>query len=326
MIAVCLLGNTICYMAFDQVQGERRFGDALWYSIISITTIGYGDISAQSIGARIGTVVFIVVLGLGTFSVALGMMIDWASEMATRGRRGMSKIIAQDHILIVNFPLASRVRQLIEQLRSDPEHAGREIVVVTDQIDELPFSMKQVLFVHGPVLERETYERARIAQASLAVILATDYSDLHSDAVAASAISVMDALNKELHIVAECLNERHRMLFDSVNCNSLVFSMQVSCNLLAQEAQDPGISRLVDTITSNTRGTTLYSTEVTGPAAEQVGYNDLAKRLLDQDINLLCVNRGSESLTSFISLEPTVGDQVIYATSRRLSWTELCAR
>ena len=324
MLSVCLLGNAVCFYYFDGVDKQLGFGDAIWYSVISITTIGYGDFYASSAGARIGTFAFIVVLGLATFSVTLGMMIDWATEVANKGRRGMSKIIANDHILIVNFPSASRVGQLISELRSDPEHRRREIVIVTDQIDELPFEIKDVLFVYGSVLERETYERAHNGKACLAVILATSYADSNSDAVVASAASVMDTINSELHIVAECLNVAHRMLFDSVNCNSLVFSMQVSCNLLAQEAQDPGISQLVDTISSNQRGTTLYSTLVSG-SLDSRSYQDLAKSLLDRNINMLCVNRGEQSLTSFVSLMPADGDQVIYATDRRMTWSELVA-
>lgn len=322
MIGLCLLGNAVCYYVFDGIEDGSSFGDALWYSVISMTTIGYGDFYAKSTGARLGTFVFVVVLGLATFSVFLGMLIDWASDFASKGQRGMSNLFADDHILIVNFPSAARVSQLIHELQSDPQHAGREIVIVTDQIDSLPFEIKNVLFVNGPVLERQTFERARVEQARMAIILATSYADSNSDAVVASAVSVMDAINQNLYIVAECLNYKHRMLFDTVNCNSIVFSMQLSSNLLAQEAHDPGVSQLVDTITSNVRGTTLYSTEVTDPVASAT-YNDLAKQLLDRDVNLLCVNRGEESLTSFITLKPKPGDRVIYATSKRMSWNEL---
>ena len=48
-------------------------------------------------------------------------------------------IVAKDHILIVNFPSVSRVSQLVRELQSDPQHSEREIVIVSDQIQELPF-------------------------------------------------------------------------------------------------------------------------------------------------------------------------------------------
>ena len=321
MTLISLLGNATCFYVFED-NDEIGFDDALWYSVISITTIGYGDYYASSLGARLGTVVFIVVLGLATFSVFLGMSIDWANDWASKGQRGMSTIFADNHILIVNFPSATRVSQLIQELQSDPQRQGHEIVIVTDQIERLPFDEKNVLFVNGPILEQETYQRAKVDKANLAVVLATSYADANSDAVVASVVSVIQTINPNLYTVAECLNYKHRMLFDSVNCNAIVFSMRLSGNLLAQEAHDPGVSQLVDVITSNVRGTTLYSTEVTD-APDGLTYNDLAKKLLDHDVNMLCINRGDESLTSFISLEPLPGDRVIYATSERIRWSEL---
>ena len=323
MTVFCIVGNSACLYVFDGPDNpDMTFTDAVWCSVISITTIGYGDFYAVSTGARLGTVFFIVFLGLGTFSVILGMSIDWATDLASRGRRGMSKVIAKDHIVIVNFPAASRVQQVVHELKNDPSHEGREIVIVADQIEELPFDEKGILFVNGPVLEDSTYMKASIQDAEMVIVLATSYTDFNSDAVVASAISVIDLLNPNIFIVAECLNYKHRVLFDSVNCNSIVFSMKLSGNLLAQEAHDPGVSQLVDVITSNVEGTTLYSTAVDS-TPNGLQYNDLAKGLLDRDVNLICVNRGGNSLTSFNDISPEAGDRVIYAASKRLNWAEL---
>lgn len=327
MILVCIVGNALCFYAFDRTpENEFTFGDALWYSVISVTTIGYGDFSATSVGARLGTLFFIVFLGLSTFSVFLGMSIDWVSEMVSKGRRGMSRVIAENHVLIVNFPSRERVRQLIDEIKADPHHQNSEIILVADQIEELPFTDEHLLFVRGSVLEQETYQRAKVSQAKMAIVLATSYEDSSSDAVVASAIAVIDSLHPEIHIVAECLNHRHKMLFDSVHCDAIVYSMMISGNLLAQEAHDPGVSQLVETITSNVKGTTLYSTQVeeNGEAAgSSLDYNDFAKRLLDRDVNLLCVNRGDDSLTSFLNLQPQAGDRIIYAADERRDWLAL---
>ena len=179
-----------------------------------------------------------------------------------------------------------------------------------------------MLFVHGPMLEQATYMRAKAEHCRMAIVLATSYADPNSDAVVASIVAVINSVRPDIRIVAECLNERHRLLFDSVHCDAIVFSMTISGNLLVQEAQDPGITQLVETITSNVQGTTLFTTEVSDKNAQSC-YNELAKRLLDKDINLICVCRGNESLTSFVSLSPDVGDRAVYAAKQRYSWPEL---
>lgn len=321
LLLISVLGNSIC---FHLIEGNRRglnFGDALWMSVISITTIGYGDISAETVGGRIATFVFVVLLGLGAFSVFIGMGIDWVSEQTTKVARGLANIDASDHILIVNFPSEERVRQILNELNADAQYRGKDVVIVTDKIERLPFSQDNVHFVRGPVLEQETYKRACAAQAKMVIVLATSYSDSGSDAVVASAISVINSFGTHTHIVGECLNPNHRMLFDSVQCDAVVYSMQISGNLLAQEVHDPGMSQLIDTLTSNLKGTTLYSTLVT--ESGELDYQELAKRLLDLDINMVCVNRGDESLTSFRDVKPIKGDRIIYAGTKRLVWPEL---
>ena len=106
-----------------------------------------------------------------------------------------------------------------------------------------------------------------------------------------------------------------------MDVHAIVSTMSITGNLLAQEAQDPGVSQMLDVFTSNTRGSTLFSTEV--PSDDARTYQQLAVSLLERNINLICVNRADESLTAFTDLAMRTGDRIIYAASRRLSWSEL---
>jgi len=131
-------------------------------------------------------------------------------------------------------------------------------------------------------------------------------------------------MNQSIHIVAECLEEKHRMLFNAVRCNAVVPGLRIVGNLLVQEIHDPGISQMIDVITSNMRGHTLFSARVEEDRTE-VTYCQIAKSLVDRDVNLLCVNRGEDTLTAFRDLRPCDGDTLIYVTERRWTWQELIA-
>ena len=57
LVALSIFGNAVTFYVFDgPLKPDLTFADAVWYSIISMTTIGYGDFSATSPGARAGTV------------------------------------------------------------------------------------------------------------------------------------------------------------------------------------------------------------------------------------------------------------------------------
>jgi voltage-gated potassium channel len=323
LLLFSLAGNSLCYYFFDGVlKPELTMADALWYSIISMTTIGYGDHSAESAGARIGTIIFVVLIGLSSFTVFLGMLIDSITVLTLRGQRGLLTIMASNHILIVNFPSEARIKQLIKEIKHEVAGESREIVIVTDQIERLPFTYEGVLFVHGSPLEAETYERARMKEAKRVIVLAPSYEDPNSDAVVASAISVIDSIKAEAHIVAECLDEKHAVLFEAVRCDAIVFGLKIAGNLLVQELHDPGVAQTVDAITSNLEGATLFTTQVTAPNPD-TDYGRVAKGLIDRGINLLCINRGNRSFLPSGSRNPEARDTIVYIGSKRLDWKDL---
>ena len=314
-----VVGNALTFFIFDTAQ-DPSVGDAFWYSVISITTIGYGDFSAESLGARIGTGVFIIVVGLSAFTAAIGMGVDWILELQYKERSGMGSPGVDNHLLIINYPNERRVRQIVGEFLRDPKHKNDEIVIVTDQIESLPFVLSRVHFVRGSPLEEETYQRAKASRARQAIVLSTGYDDPNSDSVAASIVSILEHMNPEIVSVAEVLNADHALLFNGSKNVSLVFTFRMSNNLIVQEAQDPGVNLLTQAITSNEIEGTLASTKVAEDVTPSPRYRDVAKRLLDHDLNLVGIIREDSVHAMFNELSLVQNDRLVYISSERYNW------
>ena len=319
-----ILGNTVTFLVFERLNdADVTIFDSLWYSIVSITTIGYGDYSAQSLGARLGTIFFIVIAGLTTFTAVAGILVDWIMDFQFRERAGMGTIHAKDHLLIVNFPNEARVREIVGEFWGDSQHQRDDIVILTDRVESLPVGFPDLFFVRGSPLEEENYKRAKIEHVKQAIILSTGYDDPNSDSVVASIVYIIEHLNPKTRVVAECLSEKHTVLFAGAKNVSLVHTLHLSNNLLVQEAQDPGVSLLTQAVTSNRINGTLASTRVEDSSAGSLAYLEAAKNLLDKEINLIGVIRDGSVHCNFGNLTLTLDDSLVYISSGRLTWESL---
>lgn len=321
LLVLIVVGNALTFFFFERVVDSTiTIGDSFWYSVVSISTIGYGDIFPTTAGARLGTLLFIVILGLGAFTSVIGVGIEWILDRNYRKRAGMRKITSKNHVLIVNFPNERRVRQIIDEFLSDPDHKNDEIIVITDQISALPFDDHNVNLVRGSSLSEETHLRANATEARQAIILSTGYDDPNSDSVAASIATILSYLNPNIAIVAEVLDSRHSLLFRTARNTSLVYTFRMSNNLLVQEAQDPGVSTLTQAIVSNQVAGTLASTKVEGVWKPAPWYKDVAANLLEHDINLAGVIRDEEVHLRFEDIRMTENDLLVYICSIRHTW------
>ncbi len=91
MVAATILvlnGAAIVYLVERHAPGSNihTFGDSVWWSVVTVTTVGYGDYSPVTMAGRI-TAVFIMAIGILTLAVITAQVASSFVDQATR-RRG----------------------------------------------------------------------------------------------------------------------------------------------------------------------------------------------------------------------------------------------
>ena len=116
-----LITATTVIVAFERDTNSQLsdFPEALWWGIVTITTVGYGDITPVTVGGRI-VAGMLMLLGIGLFSV---LTANFASKFVGQDEKEESSV--ESEILSELQALREEVRALRAQIgRPESEEAG----------------------------------------------------------------------------------------------------------------------------------------------------------------------------------------------------------
>jgi voltage-gated potassium channel len=143
---------------------DYPFLEALWLTVITVTTVGYGIPLPLSVYGHIFTV-FLIIVGVGLMAYAFGTIVGVVMEGHLKnvvGRRAMEKriVLLRDHIIVCG---AGRVgHQVIQRLEKE-----KVPFIVLDNNQELINELlaRGILALHGDATEDELLIRAGIHRA-----------------------------------------------------------------------------------------------------------------------------------------------------------------
>lgn len=238
--------------------------DAIWWSVVTMTTVGYGDLFPETFGGRYLIGFPTMLFGISILGYLLSVVATYLIEARAKELRGMGEAISRDHILLVHFPGLSRLRAVVAELRNDPTSAKRQVVLIDEALEELPPAMhdQNVRYIKGDPTKEATLERANFREASNAIVLAADSLDAHSDHQSLAVALTLEKLHPDIVTTVEVVDPERVPLFERAGVDGVVCLASLGSNILVQEALDPGVHDVLHQITSNTFGQQVYLVDV----------------------------------------------------------------
>ncbi len=196
--AVLALGGTLAYGTVGSFALREDFGevdsitDAFYYTIVTASTVGYGDITPQTEEATLFTI-SLVILGTASFAVALGSVLGPAIEARFARALGTMKEtdydLFEDHVVVLGY--GELTEPLLEELD------GTDYVVVIEDAEEARRLRERGINVHvGNQSDEQPLRDVAIGRAR-SIIVATN-----NDAEDALSILTARELNPDARIVA----------------------------------------------------------------------------------------------------------------------------
>ncbi|WP_456384976.1 potassium channel family protein [Desulfolithobacter sp.] len=255
LLGVILVIVLVSAVAISWFEPDVDFPAGIWWSIVTLTTVGYGDISPTTAGGR-AVAILIMFFGiglLGTLSASLAAIII---DKRMRENRGMSNSTFTDHIILCEWN--NRARSILTELRADPHTAESPIVLIADE-DEKPVDDPLLFFIRG-VVNEETLERANLNRAKTVVVLGDDRLEATSrDAKVVLTTLTIETINKDAYTVIELTDPKNVQHGRRAHADEIIVGHELSSHLIASAAIDHGISNVVSELLSAQYGNELCS-------------------------------------------------------------------
>lgn len=238
VLAAILAAGTVGYMKLEGWTFEESF----FMTVITVSTVGYGEIHPLSTAGRAFTI-FLIAGGVSgvtlVFSALIGYLIEGRFR-STLGRRQMKARIAklEGHFILCGY---GRVGEDIARTFSEE---GFPFIVVDSRSDIINKAEKAgYLYLLGDATSDDTLVEAGIERAK-GLVAAVD-SDVDNTYITLSA----RGMRPDLFIEARASNEEAELKLKRAGANRVVSPNKIGARRMAMLAIRPAVVDFIDTIT-----------------------------------------------------------------------------
>src|SRR4051812_12718334 len=241
----------------DTADGRVSVVDALYYTTVTLSTTGYGDITPVTTGARLVNALVVTPMRLLFVVILVGTTIQALTQRSREDfRRSRWRSRVNDHVVVCGYGAKGRnaVRALL--LKGHPKE--RVVVVDIDQRALAEAAEAGFVTVDGPATRPEVLAEALVERAST-VIVALDRDDT-------SVLVTLAArrLAPHVQVVATAREAENATLLRQSGAASVIVTSETAGRLLGMAADSPGTVDVVEDLLSFGAGLDIVEREVAG--------------------------------------------------------------
>jgi voltage-gated potassium channel len=321
MCAMVLFGALAIFFAdqYYRTKGAGGIFDAIYWAVVTITTVGYGDIVPSSKAGKIFALM-IVLSGPALLSLITASIASILVERKIREGKGLESIKDKDHVVVCGWN--ENGEKVIDGILLQLKGSQLKIVLVNeldrDDVQSIQYKYKDhnLHFVRGNFVKEDVLARANVTRARAAIVMA-DASGGHSlekaDQRTIFGTMAVKSMAPKVRTCAELISADNREHLVRANVDEIIVRGESAGSMLATAATCPGVADALRLIVTNQDENKIWRIPV---PSKFVGcsFGELAAYLRNKsDALLLAIVKEKEriKLEDILSEDSTLIDEFI---------------
>ena len=272
VVAICVVFlsavGVLYYEKFRNDSNIYSLWDGIWWAVVTMTTVGYGDKYPVSPGGRLVGLILIF-SGVGLMSLFTATIASVFVGKKIKEEKGLETIKEKDHIVICGWN--RHTEEVLQGLTTYGAVKDATIVLINelsvDEIDplKLKYSKFNLKFLRGNYVHEDVLLRANITKAKFALIMADNigtHAEDRLDERTTLAVLAIKSLAPSVKTIAELLDGENKPHLKRAGVDEIIVRGEHIGSLLASAINSPGVPRLYSAMLSLGDGSKLWRTEI----------------------------------------------------------------
>ncbi len=234
-------------------SGFRSLGDVIWWTVVTASTVGYGDKVPETAGGRV-IAVLVIVVGVLVASIVTGRIASWLVEWRIKEGTGLAtqKKLRQ-HLVICGWK-NEMPAFLTDILKVNRRLTSEDVVLVSmvkpaevENLRSIP-ELQHIGFVRGDYVDEAVLQRANVRRAAKVLILADssiEGTPQEVDSRTVMAAMTVKSISKDIYTCVELIDAKFERYLRGVHCDEIFLSRQHNRVLLANASAASGVSHVI---------------------------------------------------------------------------------
>lgn len=273
--------------------------DALWLTLTTLSTTGYGDISAGTIEGKTATVVLLYLCGIFILAKATGDYFEFRTNIRVKKINGFWEWHMSNHVLVINTPSQQGEQfflRLIKHLHKSEMQANMVQILTQQFPNGLPSrltAMPGLIHYTGSGTVTDDLLAVNVSQAKYIVILAKQEENRESDSRTFDILHRLQALNlrEEVLILAECVDDDNRQRFKQAGADMIIRPIRAYPEMIVRSLVAPGAEQIIENLFSSSGDLYLrYEVDI-----KETPWKDIVCQLMQRDFGTAVAYINSET-------------------------------